>query len=1056
MSVSRRAVSRPVTVIVLFSLIIALGLFILPQIPINLYPEFNPPVLVVSTSYPGAGPEEVENSVTRLLEGMLENINDIKEIRSTSSEGQSLIILEFDWKKNLSEAADDVRDKLEFIKEYLPDDSKSPSIFKFDPSMMPILDLTVEGNRPPEELKEIAEDIIQPRLEQVSGVSLTYISGGRERVIRVEVSKNRLQAFNLTLGSISSAITSQNIQVGGGTVSSGSYNYLVRTDGEYKTIEEIKNTVVAYRGGSGSTPPTVIKLSDVADVKDGYRDESSIVYINGKTGIYIEVQKKSGENSVQVSDRVIKSIAGINRELPPGITLKVLKDSTDIIRASIKQVSISALTGAFLAMTILLVFLRNIKSTFIIGISIPVSLLITLMGMYFFDVSINIISLAGLTLGVGMIVDSSIVILENIYRYREKGSRLKVSAILGSAEMTGAITASTLTTICVFLPIVLFKAEIGFLGILFGDLAFTVVVALVSSLFVALLLVPVLSGHYLPIFTKRQKPFKRKIYENTDAFMERFFVGMEKLYSKALLKVFKYRKTTITSVILLLVVSLLFIPAVGLEFSPSADDDVVSLTVNMPVGTNLETTLSVVQKIEEIIRSEISGFEDLTVTAGGSSDFLSGSSSYLGKIKITLPEYSKRIDTSEDIKRKLRERFEEFPGVVFSFESGHGRGAGNPNPIDILIKSNDTDAAHETALNLKNLINENVKGASEPDTDISDGLPQLEVEVNRERAYELGLTLSSIGTEINSAINGVTASKFRIKGDEYDILLILKKEDRSEIPDLETIYISNSRGDFIPVSAVANLVKSTGPVDINRLDQTRVIHVTAGLKQGVKLNEVKEEIDDLIRDKLIIPENVNIEYSGDVGDLKEYGIKFLAIMVMALFLVYGVMASQFESFKDPFIMFLTVPLLFIGVVLIHLITGSPFSMFTSVGVIMLSGIVVNNGIVLVDYINLLIGRGESLVDACIKGGVSRLRPILMTTLTTILGMAPMAFIPGEGSELVQPIGQAVIGGLSTSTFITLFFIPVVFIVFNTKRFGTGEGSAASAAGDGKEQTVDRG
>ena len=1034
MPISKKAVSRPVTVIVLFSLIIALGLFILPQIPIDLYPEFNPPVLVVSTSYPGAGPEEVESSVTRILEGMLENINDIKEIRSTSSENQSIIILEFEWKKNLSEAADDVRDKLEFIKEYLPDDAKNPSIFKFDPSMMPILDLTVEGNRPPEELMEIAEDIIQPRLEQISGVSLTYISGGRERIIRVEASKNRLQAFNLTLGNISAAIKAQNVQVGGGRVSSGSYNYLIRTDGEFKSIEEIKNTVVAYRGGSSTESPVVIKLSDIAEVKDGFKDDSSIVFINGKTGIYIEVQKKSGENSVQVADRVVKSIDKINNDLPPGITLKVLKDSTDIIRDSIKQVTKSALTGAFLAMTILLVFLRNVKSTFIIGISIPVSLLITLMGMYFFDVSINIISLAGLTLGVGMIVDSSIVILENIYRYREKGSRLKVSAVLGSTEMTGAITASTLTTICVFLPIVLFKSEIGFLGILFGDLAFTVVVALVSSLFVALLLVPVLSGRYLPIYTKRQKPFKRKIYEKTDSAMEAFFSGMEKVYSRILLKVFKYRKTSIISVILLLIVSLFLIPAVGLEFSPSAADDVVSLTVNMPVGTNLETTLSVVQKIESIIRQDISGFRDLTVTAGGSSDFLSGSSSYLGRIKITLPEYKQRIDTSEDIKRKLRTRFDDFPGVVFSFDSGQGRGAGNPNPIDILVKSNDTEAAKKTAEEIKNLISDNVEGAAEPDTDISDGLPQLEIKVDRERAYELGLSLSVIGSEINAAVSGITASKFRIKGDEYDIFLILKEEDRNEIPDLKTLYIQNSRGQFIPVSAFASLVKTTGPLDINRLDQTRVIHVTAGLQQGVKLNKVQNEIDSLIKNQLIIPDSVNVEYSGDVGDLKEYGIKFLAIMVMALFLVYGVMASQFESFKDPFIMFLTVPLLFIGVVFIHLITGSPFSMFTAVGVIMLAGIVVNNGIVLVDYINLLIGRGEKLEDACVKGGVSRLRPILMTTLTTILGMAPMAFIPGEGSELVQPIGQAVIGGLTTSTFITLFFIPAVFAAFNKKRF----------------------
>ncbi len=1033
MTLPKFAVSRPVTIIVIFTLIVGLGLFLLAGIPIDLYPDFNPPVLVVITTYSGAGPEDIEKNVTRILEGNLSNVADLKEITSTSSEGSSLILLEFDWNKNMAEAANDIRDRLEFAKSFMPEDAETPVLYKFDPSMIPILFLTVDGSRSPEELKNIAEDIIQPAIEQVKGVALTRVNGGRDRIIRAAVSKNRLEAYSLTISEIAGAISSQNIDVGGGSVSSGSYNFLVRSKGEFKKIEEIENTVIAYRSESTGGAQTAVKLKDVAEVSYSLEDETESVFINGRPGIYLIVQKQSGSNSVKTAENVLRKIDKLNRELPKGVRLSVLRDTTTIIKDSILQVSRSALTGALFAMAVLLFFLRTLKSTLVIGVSIPISLLITLMGMYFTGITINILSLAGLTLGVGMIVDSSIVILENIYRYREKGAQLKASAVLGSEEMKGAITASTLTTICVFIPIVMFRSDLGFIGIMFSDLAFTVVVALVASLIVALVLVPVLASRYLKIYTKKQKPINNTFLAGIDNASESFFVELEKLYRKALGIVLRRRKTTIASVTGIFVLSLALLPLAGLELSPASGDDEVTLSVELPVGSNLETTKEVLNRLEKIAETEIDGYEDIIKTSGSASGFFSAADSYKGELYISLPQYSGRKDSSDDVKKKLRSHFSEFPGVVFRFTAGRQGGPRNPDPIDIMVKSDDLELASETALAIKKLIQTSVPEAKEPDTDIKNSLPEVEVRFDRERMYELGLSASSVGSEIKAAVNGIRPTKYRAGDEELDVLVILKESDRKELPDLKTIYVTNKRGEYIPVSAFASLETGTGPVDIKRVDQTRVIHVKAGIEKGVKLNIVEKKIEKLIHDNIILDDAVTIEYSGDYGDLMDYGRKFLVIMVLALFLVYGVMASQFESFKDPFIMFLTVPLMLIGVVLIHLVLAKPFSLFTAVGVVMLAGIVVNNGIVLVDYTNLLVGRGYPLYKACVEAGVSRLRPILMTTLTTILGMVPLAFFPGEGSELVQPIGQTVIGGLATSTVITLVFIPVMYYVFNRKR-----------------------
>jgi len=1034
MGLSKTIVNRPTTILIIFALLVGLALYMVPQIPIDLYPEINPPILVVISTYRGAGPEEVEETLTRPLEGALINVSNVQRMTSTSSEGNAMILLEFDWTHDLTEAANEIRDKLEFIKDFLPDESTTPQIFKFDPSMLPIMDLVVTGNRPPEELFSIAESQIQPYLEQVEGVATSFISGGKEKIIRVEIPQNRLEAYDLSLTQVAQMLAAQNMDISAGSVNEGPRSYLVRTTGQFKDLEDIRNAVVAYKGGLTALgtpgPLKTVRLRDVATVQESYRDANSVVFINGEPGIYISIQKQSGTNSVEVADNVKDRLVSINRNLPAGVGVEVLSDSTQMIRDSLSQVTNSAVTGAVLAMLVLFVFLRSLKSTFIVGLSIPVSLLITLMVMYFMGLTLNIMTLGGLTLGIGMIVDSSIVILENIFRYREKGAKLKPSAILGSAEMVTAIFASTLTTVCVFLPVLMFKKELEVIGVMFKDIALTVVIALLSSLAVSVTLVPVLSSAYLKLYTRKQRPLKNRLTGRVDAGMERFFTAMDNGYKKILAFVLNYRAWTVIIIVMILSLSVSLIPSIGFNLFPVPEDESVTLEVELPIGSNRSATEEVMARLEQIINKEVSGIKDLIVTSGTSVMFgLGGTAANKGQIKITLPPFDERIDTSAVIQEKLRAHFDEFPSVLFAFTAGQANMSGGA-PIDIAIRSEDLAKAKAMGERIENLIRDNLSDVTEPELSISDGLPQVEVVIDRNKAYDLGLNVYAIGQEVSANVDGKTATRFRSGGSEYDVVVILPEEDRNEIPDLKKIFVINSMGKRIPLSSFATLEKSTGPVSITRENQVRTVHVTAGLRPGIPTNVGEAQVRDLIKANIITDEDVVIDYAGDYAEIMKMVRKFIVIMIIAVALVFGVMASQFESLKDPFIIFLSIPLMVIGIVLLYALMGTPFSMLTAVGLVMLAGIVVNNGIVLVDYTNLLRKRGLTVREACIEAGGNRLRPILMTTLTTVLGMVPMAFLRGEGAEMVRPIGLTVVGGLSVSTIMTLFMVPVVYSLFN--------------------------
>ncbi len=1037
MSMSKTVVGRPTTVFIIFALVVGFGLYSSSGLAIDLYPEIDPPVLVLFTNYEGAGPEEVERSVTRPLEGQLSNVSNIQRISSTSSEGSSQLIMEFTYGTDMTEATNEVRDRLELVKAALPEEATTPQIFKFDPSLIPILQLRVSGNRTQEELRQIAENTIQPRIEQIEGVALAGVRGGRRPVVRVEIPQNRLEAYDLTFSQIAGVLRANNVQVSAGSIAEGNVNYLIRTAGEFQSLEDIRNTVIAFRGtptaANPDARPAAIRLRDVADVFDGYRDETGAVYINGDPGVFVIVQKQSGTNSVQVADTVIGSLDQINAALPMGVRIEVVQDITTFIRDSLSDVTNSAVTGGLLAILILMVFLRSFRSTVIIAVSIPVSIIVTLTLMFFSGLTLNLMTLTGLALGIGMLVDNSIVILENIYRYREKGAKLKASAILGSQEMITAITASTLTTIFVFLPLAVFRADLEVIGELFSSLAFTVVISLLSSLAVAIFLVPVLSSHYLPIGSRKLEPLTG-VRKWIDDRMAGFFRGLDSGYKRSLKWALRFKPVVIVLVLGVFVGSLFMIPMTGFEFVPDEESDSVQVSLEMPVGTRLNATRAVLQQLELLVQQEVEAYEDIIIEAGQPAFFgiLGAADTSKGSLTVTLPPYAQRRVSAKEVEEILRSQFDRFPGASFSFGGGGGGGGGGfgASPVEITLRSEDRALMADTGRTIIELIRERVPGATEPQMNLAEGLPQVEIVIDRQKAYELGLDISTVGREVRAAIDGITAGRLRTGGTEKDILLILEERSRDTIPDLQKIFVINRFGRRIPLSSVATLERTTGPVSISRQDQSRTLTITAGLAPGETINNVMPAIQRMIREEIPARDELVITYGGDYESLMNYGRTFVIILIISVLLVFGVMASQFESFLDPFIILFTVPLTLIGVILIYVFTGTNFSIFTAVGLVMLVGIVVNNGIVLVDYTNLLRRRGLAITEACVEAGGNRLRPILMTTLTTVLGLTPVAFAAGEGASLVQPIAKTVVGGLSVATLLTLYLIPVIYAIFN--------------------------
>jgi HAE1 family hydrophobic/amphiphilic exporter-1 len=1025
MTIEEYSVKRPVTIIMFYALILGLAIAMVPRIAMDLYPSIARPVLSVYTSLPGAGPEDVERNLTEILERALASSKYLTRITSNSGFEFSNITLEFAYGTDMDKAVTDAQTLVNRLSNSLPDGAGNPTVRRFDMSAVPIMQLVVRGSYPPDQLRRFAEDEIQAQLERIEGVAAAEVTGGSTQIVKVEAALNRLAAFNLGLSDVTSALKGQNILISGGSIIRGSREYQLMTTQELTSLSQIKRIAVKTVStvDAAGNRSRVIRLEDIADVSMGYNENANRVYVNGQTGVYIRVSSESGSNQVLVARRVKEAIDGINSHLPQGISLAVLSDNTTMITATLNQVYTNAVQGGLLAMAILFLFLRNIKGTAIIGLSIPISLLLTLMSMAAFGFTLNLLTLTGLIMGMGMTLDASIVILENIHNYRERGAKAPIAAILGSKEMLRAIVASTATTLCVFIPLIIYKNDLEQMGQMFSDLIFTVVITLTVSLLVAVTLVPVLCGPVLQLETRKQKPLKNKFLKRIDDKMEGFFRNMDNGYRKALDYCLNHRLLLVSLISLILVFSLMQFSSIGMNMMFRArTDDNVNINVTLPRGSTIDYSEGVLRDLETLIKEQVEGYINIVLTARRN-----GNSS----IMITLPPPAQQIDTPDTIQRKLLPYTSSVPGASFAFRAG--RGISSTQAIEIAVSSRDYQLLMDTASDILGIITRYLPEVENPAINLDEGAPQLNISIDRDRASALGVSVSAAAQEIKTAMNGTTAAAMTAGDKLTDIDVMLREQDQEGLPNLDAIFVMSRSGARVPLSNLAAITEGRAPSSIRRENRERVLRITGDLPGGIAVTDFQKVLESTISGNLIYREGVTIRYLGEAAQVQSFLGRYGMIIAVAVFLVFGVMASQFESFVDPLIIFFSIPLLFIGVIWIYKIGNQPMSLFSVIGIIALVGVVVNNGIVLVDYTNTLRARGMKVREACMEAGRSRLRPILMTTLTTTLSMVPIAFFPGQGAETIQPIGRTFVGGLSVSCLMTLFLTPVLYSLLNSRH-----------------------
>ncbi len=1032
MGIVETIIKRPITPIIIFSLVVIVGLVTLVNIGVELFPEVSFPTLTVSTILEDASPREMEKNVTEVLEGSLGNTPRLESISSEVKKGASTITLEFEYGTDLDDAANSVRDRLGLVETFLPSGAQT-QVLQFDTGSIPVMVLSVSAPRDSAEIYEIADDSIRPLIERLDGVAQSFVVGGDESIVRVEVPLDRLEAYDVTLTEISQLFLANNTEVFGGELSRGSYDYIVETSGQFEDIEDIRNAVVGYRRtNNGDSYP--IRISDIADVYFDFEARSTQVYVNGNPSVYVGVQKKSSANAVQVSDNVKALQEEILRILPPDFEVNEVWDSSIEVRNSLTSVSESAAIGAVLAILVLLFFLRSIRTTFVIACSVPVSLVVTLLAMNFFNLTLNVMTLAGLALGVGMLVDNSIVVLENIFRYRERGASLSSSALLGSKEMLTAISASTLTTVGVFFPLVLFRNDLGLVGELFTSFVITVTVALLTSLIVAMILVPVLSSHYFKLRSNKQRKLKG-IFAFFDSILERSFLAVEKTYKRFLSFLLRHRFFATLGVILVSVGLIFLFPFSGFNFLPESDGDRVDLRVNLPPGTQADITRNLLFSVEQTMKEQY-GAENITTTLVEIGEPVRGpgvsaQNNATGALTMILSGFEERTASVDELISTASEKMTEYPFAEYEFSEGGGFSGLSTYPLEIFIKGQDFDEMGDTAEQILAIMEEDERIIN-PFIDETEPLLQLNVDIDRERAYNLGLNVRSIGGEVNALLDGVSAGTLRLSNQDYDIKLSVSEENRDSVPDLSRAYIFTNQRQKIRLSNIASYRETQSPNTINRTDKSRYVRVVARTTPGITVDTLVGDLQKRIQAEVPLLPGILIEYRGDYEETQELLGTLMVFAILSALIVFGIMASLFESFVDPFIIIFTIPLSLAGVFFIYGVTGAAMNAFTAIGLIMLIGIVVNTGIVLVDYTNLLRKRGLSLLEAGAEAGRSRLRPILMTTLTTICGMAPLAFRSTEGSSLITPIALTVVGGLISATILTLFFIPVLYAIFNVR------------------------
>lgn len=995
------------------------GLIAFFRLGLDMMPELEYPAVSVITTYEGVSSEDIENLITEQIESVVSSIKNVKNVTSTSQEGVSAVVVEFEWDVTLDFAAQDVREKLSWLTDYLPDDADSPLVVKFNTSDYPILYYGVTGMEDTRTLRKYLIDNIKPRLERLEGVASVYIMGGLEREINVFVNRDKLSAFNLSMEQVIERLARENVNVSGGHVETGNVEYLVRTMGEYKNIEAIRNTVVAVHGRK----PVYVR--DVAGVADTFEEIRNYGRTNKKPSVIMMVMKQSGKNTVTVIDTVKETLNDLEGRIPSDITFYPVMDQGRLIKKITRNTGRNAIAGAILAIIMVFIFLWNWRPTITIGLAVPLSIITTAIGIYAFDYTLNIMTLGGMALGVGILVDNAVVVIENIFRHLEEERRREDAAIVGTEEVGMAITASTLTTISVFLPMALAG---GIAGRLARPLAVTITLALLASLFVAITIVPMLSSVFFKINPEKGRGRKKRV---------QFFSKISTVYTHLLRWSLRHRMTVIAVTVLLLGMSIAAVPLIGTEFMPKSDFPILALKAELPVGTSLEETNGIIKRIESVILDQpetvfLASFIGLSRESKFDIAWGTGAADVNEALLYAkLADKEMRVRSADEIRDYIRKRIPKITGAKFDFydieQMMMGSTAGANSPVAVKVFGKDLQILKSITDTIAERIHD-VDGLRDIDTTLKMGKPELQVIVDREKASRIGLTVGYIAETVKAAMLGVVSTKYRIGGDEFDIRVRFRDFDRQSVADVENITLVTPSGGRLPLYQVAHIVPEKGPVKIFREDQERKVTVTAntfGRDIGSIVADIKK-----IESGMTIPGGYFIEYGGTYKDMENAFSSLFWALVISIILIYMIMAAQFESLRHPLVIMLTVPLSFIGVAFGLVLFGKTLSVPAFMGIIILAGVVVNNGIVMIDYINRLRKKGMTPFEAVLEGASVRLRPILITSFTTIFGMLPMALSQTQGSELRSPMAIAVAAGLAFSTLLTLFVIPVVYSIFD--------------------------
>ncbi len=1035
MNLPEFGVKKPVTNLMIFSAIIIIAFYSLTRLGIDMMPEIEPPIVTVVASYPGASSEDTEIRVTEPLENQLATTPGLEKLTSRSIEGASLISLKFKWGTNIDAASNDIRDRIELAKRFLPDipdEMDNPFIYKFNTANIPIIFMGITAKESYAELYDLIDKRVGDALRQLPGVGTVQLYGGLERQINIWINRERLEGYGFSILDIQNALKQENITQPLGSIKSGLTDYFLRLPGEFAFPEEINLVILGKRSGN------LVYLKDVARLEDSFKEVTMKVRINKRSGMMMAIQKQTGTNTVEVAKLVKNRLKELEATLPTDIRMFVIFDSSQDIMNALNSLKSSLGIGIVLVILVVWFFLRKFLGSLIIALTIPFSLLIAFIYLFLSGRTINTISLTSLAIACGMVVDNAIVIVDNVIRHLERGQRPQEAVISGASEMFLSVSASTLTTIVVFLPMLFIS---GVVGIMFGELAIIVTVTLLASLFTAVTFSPMLCSRLLRINSSPQEAQKaregfRKIYDIS----ERWFKSWENFYARSLSRCLNHKKLVILGFLGAFLISLLLIPFIGNEFIPEEDTGDLRITVNLALGTRLEETDKVAKRIEDIFEKYVPEAKFIFARPGATPGAgramgagASGEHIVVGGVKL-VPKPERKRSVFE-IGQMLREKINQIPGVLkIDVSTGNpiGRlitGAGGKS-IQLEIIGHSFEDTNRLGQQIKEIM-ERIPGAVDVSISREINRPELRIEIDREKAAALGLNMNTVAASIKTSIEGSTATRYREKGKTYDIYVRLEAASRSKIEDLDYLTIvSPISQKQIRLANFAKVYEVAGPVEIERQNRERVLRVECNVYKR-SAGKVREDLKRELQ-KLTLPSDIMLNFGGEAEEQAKAFRDLAFLLVLGIILVYMVMAAQFESLLDPFIVMFAVPFTFTGVFLGFLITKTTISVITFLGTVMLMGIVVDNAIVLISYINILRARGYSMLEAVTQGGRDRLRAVLMTTITTLAGLLPLAVSRGEGSEIWQPLGITMIGGLSISTLITMLFVPTFYAAVETK------------------------